>query len=328
MHITCPSCASEYDLPEGSVGPGGRKVRCVECQTIWQVNALAGSETGPTMSAAPEPTTPYESRSATAQPEEMAEPDQAQDNDSADLNAWMTMANGKQADEGTGNDQNGIDSLFDDVPSEDKAETLPVVIEANNDAAAEIQAPLTARPATRAKRGLIHGHVGQFRTSKNRVAPLAVGAAALLLALIMGAVAFRSSIVAALPQMAGLYKAFGITVNLRGLEIIDIASELTEADGISVLVIKGTVRNPGHEARDVPPLFLAVLDENEKEHYGWSVTLEERRIEAGASLPFRRRLATPPAEARKVMVRFYKQGDPKPAGPAADAPAKDAAATP
>ena len=33
--ITCPNCAAGYDVPEGAIGPNGRKVRCRACGTSW-----------------------------------------------------------------------------------------------------------------------------------------------------------------------------------------------------------------------------------------------------------------------------------------------------
>lgn len=38
MLIVCPSCASQYELDAAKLGPGGRKVRCARCQTLWHVD--------------------------------------------------------------------------------------------------------------------------------------------------------------------------------------------------------------------------------------------------------------------------------------------------
>jgi predicted Zn finger-like uncharacterized protein len=37
MLITCPSCASRYELDAAKLGPAGRKVRCANCQNLWHV---------------------------------------------------------------------------------------------------------------------------------------------------------------------------------------------------------------------------------------------------------------------------------------------------
>lgn len=33
--ITCPECASEFDVPFAMIGPGGRTVRCANCRAEW-----------------------------------------------------------------------------------------------------------------------------------------------------------------------------------------------------------------------------------------------------------------------------------------------------
>jgi predicted Zn finger-like uncharacterized protein len=35
MRITCPNCASGYDVPDDAIGPAGRKVRCRACGSSW-----------------------------------------------------------------------------------------------------------------------------------------------------------------------------------------------------------------------------------------------------------------------------------------------------
>jgi len=37
--ITCPQCSATYDVAADSLGPSGRKVRCVACKTTWVATA-------------------------------------------------------------------------------------------------------------------------------------------------------------------------------------------------------------------------------------------------------------------------------------------------
>jgi predicted Zn finger-like uncharacterized protein len=346
VKITCPNCASDYEVDDGALGPAGRKVRCVSCQTIWLAGAPEFSEPAQEI-VQPQPVLPPElvmSGFADEAPEPAAsqpapEPEEARfaknepiDN-SADLDAWIAIASEPQLTEAASNDQNSIDSLFDDAPAE-TAEEEP---QAEPEAAPEENLPaetVIAPPKhpMRMRRGLVNAHIGDFRTKRSRRAPLIAASIALVLGGAMALVAFRETIVGFAPQVAGIYSAFGMNVNLRGLEVVNIGSELSEADGIPVLIVRGEIVNPGREPRDMPPVFLGVLDEAGKQLYGWSVMLEQKSVEPGAVIPFRRRLASPPAEARKVMVRFLMDGDPKPAGgkepgmeasPPADGSAKD-----
>jgi len=38
MIITCPSCATKFDVPDAALGSTGRKVKCVRCAHVWHQN--------------------------------------------------------------------------------------------------------------------------------------------------------------------------------------------------------------------------------------------------------------------------------------------------
>jgi len=48
MQIVCPNCSASYDVPDGAIGPAGRKVRCRACGASWHQNPPeAGQSTPP-----------------------------------------------------------------------------------------------------------------------------------------------------------------------------------------------------------------------------------------------------------------------------------------
>lgn len=48
MQLTCPQCQATYDVPDGAIGPEGRKVRCRACDARWfQAAATVASYTPP-----------------------------------------------------------------------------------------------------------------------------------------------------------------------------------------------------------------------------------------------------------------------------------------
>ncbi|MCA0423227.1 MAG: zinc-ribbon domain-containing protein [Proteobacteria bacterium] len=55
IRICCPSCATAYDLPDASIGPGGRKVRCAACQTLWLAEPTAATDAEAVTDPAPAP---------------------------------------------------------------------------------------------------------------------------------------------------------------------------------------------------------------------------------------------------------------------------------
>ncbi len=59
MRLTCPSCASEYDVDAAAIGDRGRMVRCANCGAEWFQSPAAGGVAAPPPPApdpSPEPT--------------------------------------------------------------------------------------------------------------------------------------------------------------------------------------------------------------------------------------------------------------------------------
>lgn len=47
MILTCPSCQTRYVVPDGAIGPGGRRVRCAGCRHSWFQEGVAAPAPGP-----------------------------------------------------------------------------------------------------------------------------------------------------------------------------------------------------------------------------------------------------------------------------------------
>jgi len=132
---------------------------------------------------------------------------------------------------------------------------------------------------------------------------LGVPAVALAFALVAGLILARQSIVSAVPDLAGLYAGFGLKVNLRGLEFRNMTATRDIEDGRPVLIIEGEIANIAAGDSDVPPVRLAVRA-GRQEVYAWSVEPARRTLAAGESIAFRTRLASPPAAADDIELRF------------------------
>lgn len=128
-------------------------------------------------------------------------------------------------------------------------------------------------------------------------------------ALVVAAIAARATIVRAIPDLAGLYAAAGLPVNLRGLEFRDVRTTSETQDGIAVLVIEGEVANVAKHAVEVPRVRLAVLGTGGQELYSWTALLPRSTLSEDEKVSFRSRLASPPPEGREVLVRFLTRSD-------------------
>jgi predicted Zn finger-like uncharacterized protein len=131
-----------------------------------------------------------------------------------------------------------------------------------------------------------------------------------MLALILFvAIVSRASIVRAVPDLAGLYSAVGLPVNLRGLELRSVRTNSGAQDGIPVLMVEGEIVNVTGSVVEIPRLRIAVLGSDRRELYAWTTQLPRSVLSEGERIPFRSRLASPPAEGREVLVRFINRGD-------------------
>lgn len=134
--------------------------------------------------------------------------------------------------------------------------------------------------------------------------------------IIAGGLAFRTSVVRALPQSARLYAAIGLPVNLRGLEFREVRADLTSGEDGAVLVVEGEIANARATDTDVPSLAISVRGSGGQTLYGWTKEAPRPTLGPAESVRFRARLASPPDEGRQVLVMFA----PTDRGPGAAAP--------
>ena len=126
----------------------------------------------------------------------------------------------------------------------------------------------------------------------------------------MTAIAARATIVSIAPATAAVYDAVGLPVNLRGLSIAGVHMTVTQqADGPGDLLITGEIENLRETQTSVPNLRLALRGEDGRELYVWTARAPKLSLHARERVPFRARLAAPPAGVRDVLVKFAAPGD-------------------
>jgi hypothetical protein len=131
-----------------------------------------------------------------------------------------------------------------------------------------------------------------------------------LLLFVCGALlGLRKDIVRHVPQMASFYAAIGMPVNLRGLVFHDVKISNETHDGVPVLVVEGVIASTVGVPVDVPRIRFALRNAAGAEVYSWVAQPSQPVLEAGEAIPFRSRLASPPADGQNLQVRFLTRHD-------------------
>lgn len=138
----------------------------------------------------------------------------------------------------------------------------------------------------------------------------------------------RVQIVERNPDLAGLYEAVGLGVNVVGLELSHLQSTRGLSEGKEVLVVSAQLVGLMPNPVAVPPVLVSLLDETGHTIYEWSVTPRIRDLMAGERATLDTRLPLPPGEAVKVRLTFAGGRTTTGAGESAPPPPAVAEASP
>jgi predicted Zn finger-like uncharacterized protein len=300
MTIVCPNCTTSYAVDPTAFGAAGRIVRCARCKQTWLAR-------------------PEEAVRAETRVPEMTAVDNP--NDSLENDAGW-------GDLGDDDDTPVVDSPSITSEMPDDGETQSFAAEADwpsraqNDVAEEEWDAPARKPSWlgRLRQAVPLPPMPKIPLPKIPLPTIPIpkvlkpfvtlsSACAAMAALTMALVFWRADVVRLLPQTATLYQIVGLEVNLRGLAIKDVKISTETVDSKPVLVIEGIIVDIARKPIDVPRLRFVVRDERGTEIYAWNAVLEKSQLKPGESAWFRSRLASPPAEARNVEVRFFNRRD-------------------
>lgn len=328
MHITCPKCAASYQVSVSAVGADGRSVRCVRCRTVWfqpppaEVPPLAPSP------SAPATRTPASDSTVAAFQEELGKeirPPSAGDE-------AVDSATGPEVPDTPLPDPEPVEPTVEEpvaapppppaaaspggdrppgaalseiaVPAGEAPPTVPA--EGDAAAAADGEQPTTDIESTAARRRKPRSHARRRLPTRTRRMPALL---VLLVAACAALIVWRGSIVRHAPQMASLYAAIGMPVNLRGLVFSDVKVSRDIHEGVQVLTVEGVIISVASKPVEVPRLRFAMRNETGAEVYAWTALPSREVLAPGETLPFRSRLASPPGDGHAVMVRFFTRLD-------------------
>ena len=305
MLITCPHCTTSYQVEPSALGPAGRSVRCVRCQTVWfGVNSAALTDI-----AAAHRVDVAQFATADSAPEGPAAPEGgAAASDSEDHRAAPGVAARAAAEIEVIEDAPPLaatdpvgDDLPEPVPSGSEQRAIALEGAAGNTDADAGGGHIEAVAARRIRR--------VARTRRNATRPPGLPTIILMLAVLdLGLIGWRTDIVRLAPQMAPLYAAVGLAVNVRGLVFTDVTIE-TQQEGTPALLVQGSIVSTASHAMEVPRLRFAARNASGTEIYRWTALPERAILAPGETLPFQSRLASPPSDTSDVLVRFFNRLD-------------------
>jgi predicted Zn finger-like uncharacterized protein len=319
MLIVCPSCSTSYDLTAASLGAAGRSVRCASCKTVWFARPQAepafadAAPDLPDLEASAIEEQVFASAATENAPEARAPaPDWMQatgnetDSDAAD---WIAEPNPNPPVllPDTGGMGDGSQDMFGtaDADSARGPDSPSIVPSEAHDQTFE---PAPRRPALRSGQRRARMAPPERPARKSPLRPLPAAIAVLAVAAV--AVLFwRTSIVRFAPQTASFYAAIGMPVNLRGTVFEDVRITQEMHEGIPVMVVEGRIVSTVNKPVQAQRLRFSLRDTSGSEIYSWTALPSRSIIEPGDSVPFRSRLASPPAEGRDVIVRFFNRRD-------------------
>jgi predicted Zn finger-like uncharacterized protein len=306
MLIVCPNCATSYQVEPATLGATGRSVRCVRCRTVWfahdssALQAVSAGFRDDLATAGP--------GGADAQSElpPEAAPGVAPDGEPEPQPAETAQA--PAADETTPGDEpptlpeGGMLRMpgpvaMADAPSIATAERDAIVPLADATLGGDIETVAAQRDAKRRAR---------------RRSAMSVPLPAVIMALIAAnaiLIGWRADVVKVLPQTASLYAALRMPVNLRGLNFENVATTTETHDGVTVLVVEGTIASVSKTMVEVPRLRFAMRNAKGQEIYTWTALPTRSVLAPGETTAFRSRLASPPPDGSDVTVRFFNRRD-------------------
>ena len=297
MLIVCPSCATSYMIDPAALAPAGRTVRCARCKVTWfavgppaapeltefvdGVLAEAETQTAGGGLAAPAPATEDDFGTESAVPTGKAEPEPVVTRE-VELPPSPAPA----------------EAIVDAPSLVPPAEHEPLPEAFNDEADSEDVESYAAR-----RRRL------QARRKEKRRSSRWTAIVLVLLAVNVAVIGGRDAVVRVLPQTASFFAAIGLPVNLRHLSFENVKISKEVQDGVNVLIVQGAIVSTANKPITVPRLRFAARDAAGQEIYVWTALPSRSILGPDEHLEFRSRLASPPAGARNVMVRFSNSQD-------------------
>jgi predicted Zn finger-like uncharacterized protein len=306
MLIVCPNCTTGYEVKADALGDAGRTVRCAHCRKEWfaapapaakPAKAAAVAPAPPAAAVvapvpAPAPALAPAAAALASVPAAVPEP--------LDWDAPAAPAPAAPAADGEASADEDVAALWG-VPESPSPPLAP-----DSDTIEAAPAPVFEDVETLAAR---RARRSTYRRLDRIDLPFIPTLIAVQLVMICAGLFWRAEIVHWMPQTASFFRAIGFGVNIRGLQFADIHTAKDTHDGVTVLIIEGAIVNTTSATVAVPRLRFALRNTALAELFSWTAPPERGTLGPGETLPFRSRLASPPADGNDILVRFLNRLD-------------------
>src|SRR5262249_4165572 len=265
MLIVCPNCSTSYAIDPTSLGSAGRTVRCARCKTIWFAD---GAKPEPELTAVDAGTAVEEAFTGVLRPDHSVN------------SSHIEIEHRPAVDEA------GNSSVTQEHPAAAEAPATvvdaPSVVpsfEPSANSPGEADADEIENFAARRKR--LQARRKQARRSSRWTALILV-----LFAFNVALVGARSEVVRFFPQTASLFAAVGLPVNLRNLKFENMRISKEAQEGLSSLIVEGTIVSITNRLVEVARLRFAARDAAGQDVYTWTALPGRSILGPGEKLDF------------------------------------------
>lgn len=341
--IRCPNCDTLHDLDDAFLATGRRKVRCASCRTVFEADEPESDSFVTVAMPLPEPKVPQPENAPVVQrqptePDSTGAPEADASADAEEIMAAPAPTSASAPADAAGEEisADDLEALFADSAP---AAVEPELVAGDDDAKpgepveagaddhpefdpdslkrAQDAAISAASRATEASEGDRRARRGAGTMRKVSPPPSRLARSGMVAAMVMAAsvgtlsvlVMLREDAVRLFPATAKVFDIVGLSASTRGLDIVDVQSLMMMEDGQETLEVTGRVINNSKRPLKLPVLRLAIRGGAGAELYVWTANADVAELGPGESSRFSRRLASPPADAQSVMVRFVAKDD-------------------
>lgn len=289
--IACPHCGTRYQVPPETVGAKGRQVACAHCGKSWLAERPA-----------PPPLPPPADDDRLFSPVDEESLDKSFAAEEREVSAQQPTPLKSGLKRGEVPPPEVMRSI-----AEIKAALAP---KAKADEGA-VPTPVASPSADGKAMSKAWGLLKRRHLAFSRTLPTArlsrvlrfVGFG-LLAGTLIGGVLFRTDIVRTVPDLAGLYAAVGLKVNVVGLDFTDVSTLVSRRGDTDVISVNATIIGLESRRVAVPAVIVTLLDANDKAVYQWSVVTRARDLEPGEVIGVSTELTQPPAGVARVRLSF------------------------